>query len=167
MYYVGRLQGILATWLNNAMWCCYKPISWARVVLRNSFDDNTIDVGLRTLSSCYRKISELAKRELQYLNYSSSIHITNMSPPKFVVDQVTLNWFRRLSGIEEKPTGQINFKVRSRLMFWSHQPCRPVLAVRLLEGIMLRNSCWPTIFHTITIGDVNKGVPQMTGVNSS
>ena len=31
---------------------------------------------------------------------------------------------------------------------------RPVLAVKLL-GIMLRNRCWPIIFHTITAEDAD------------
>ena len=30
----------------------------------------------------------------------------------------------------------------------------PVPAVKLL-GIMLRNRCWPTTFHTITVGDAD------------
>jgi hypothetical protein len=34
----------------------------------------------------------------------------------------------------------------------SHQTFRPVQAVKLL-GIMLRNRCWPTTFHTITARD--------------
>ena len=36
----------------------------------------------------------------------------------------------------------------------SHQTFRPVLAVKLL-GIMLRNRCWPTTFHTITAEDAD------------
>ena len=37
---------------------------------------------------------------------------------------------------------------KSSLMPQSHQTFHPVLAVKLL-GIMLRNRCWPTTFHTI------------------
>jgi hypothetical protein len=40
------------------------------------------------------------------------------------------------------------------LMPRSHQPFRPVLALKLV-GITLRNRCWPTAFHTITAGDVD------------
>ena len=36
----------------------------------------------------------------------------------------------------------------------SHQTFRPVITVKLM-GIMLRNRCWSTNFHTITVGDVN------------
>ena len=39
-----------------------------------------------------------------------------------------------------------------RLVPWSRQTFRLVRAMKLL-GIMLRNRCWPTTFHTITAGD--------------
>ena len=43
---------------------------------------------------------------------------------------------------------------RTPLKSRSHQSVRPVLVMELL-GIVLRNKCWPTTFHTITVGDVD------------
>jgi hypothetical protein len=40
------------------------------------------------------------------------------------------------------------------LMPRSHQTSHPVLTMKLL-GIMFRNRCWPTTFHTITAGDAD------------
>jgi len=40
------------------------------------------------------------------------------------------------------------------VMLRSHQTFRPVLAVKLL-GMMFKNGCWPTTFHTITNEDVD------------
>ena len=37
---------------------------------------------------------------------------------------------------------------------WSHRTFRPIPTVKLL-GIMFKNRCWPTTFHTITAGDVD------------
>ena len=36
----------------------------------------------------------------------------------------------------------------------SHQSFRPGPTVKLL-GIMLRNRCWPTTFHTVIAGDAD------------
>ena len=41
----------------------------------------------------------------------------------------------------------------------SHQNLHPVQTMKLL-GTMLRNRCWPTTFHTITTGDVDKWCAQ-------
>ena len=38
---------------------------------------------------------------------------------------------------------------------WWHQTFRPVLAVKLMGIIMLRNRCWPINFHTIIVEDVD------------
>ena len=43
-----------------------------------------------------------------------------------------------------------------KLMSQSHQCFFPVSAMKLLR-IMLRNRCWPTTFHTITIKDAMGG----------
>ena len=51
------------------------------------------------------------------------------------------------------------------LMPRSHQTFRPVLAVKLL-GIILRNRCWSTPFHTITTEDAERMVLELTGVIS-
>ena len=40
------------------------------------------------------------------------------------------------------------------LMSRSHQNLCLVLTMKLL-GIVLRNRCWPIIFHTVTSGDVD------------
>ena len=48
----------------------------------------------------------------------------------------------------------ISQAVKSHGLPWSHQTFRPVSAVKLL-GIMFRNRCWPTTFHTITTGDAD------------
>ena len=47
------------------------------------------------------------------------------------------------------------FNSRSHLMLWSRQTLCPLLVVKVL-GIMLRNRCWPTTFHTITNRDAYK-----------
>jgi hypothetical protein len=45
----------------------------------------------------------------------------------------------------------------------SHQTFRPVLALQLL-GIILRNRCWPTTFHTFAAGDASPMNGATTGV---
>ena len=62
-----------------------------------------------------------------------------------------------------KPQGHHTFhlyyhenKLVALLMPRSHQRFLPVPTVTLL-GIMLRNRCWPTTFHIITVEDGNKG----------
>ena len=46
------------------------------------------------------------------------------------------------------------FNMHEWLMPQSHQPFRPVPAVKLL-GTMFRNRCWPTTVHTIVVRDAD------------
>ena len=57
------------------------------------------------------------------------------------------------------------FRARPLMAPRSHQSFCPVLAVKLL-GIMLRNRCWPTTFHIITVEDADGMVLELTGVIS-
>jgi hypothetical protein len=55
---------------------------------------------------------------------------------------------------EDADVASKNGRCDEPLMPRSHQISYPVLAVKLL-GIMLRNRCWPTTFHTITTEDAD------------
>ena len=48
-----------------------------------------------------------------------------------------------------------SIRARSKFVSRSHQTFCPVWAMKV-PGTMLRNRCWPIIFHTITTGDANK-----------
>ena len=54
----------------------------------------------------------------------------------------------------------------ARLSCPDHTKIHPVPAVKLL-GIMLRNRCWPTTFHTVTGGDADCGAGEISTSDES